>query len=907
MKRLLLIDGFNHVFRAYHAMQRIQLETFDGTPTGAIYGFFNTINHLKNVIDFSSIAVVFDSPGKNFRHTIYPQYKANRGPMPDDLVPQIEPIFECLEALRLPLIKKEGYEADDIIGTLAKNAESNGHEVIISSGDKDFAQLISDKVKQFIPQKNNTEIIVDAKGVLKKFGVLPSQIIDFLALTGDTSDNVPGVPGCGPKTASEWLSRFGDLDNIVKNASEITGRGSKNLPGSLDWLATAKKLVTIKTDIPLDIKFEDLERKQPNFPQIKKLYEKYELRSLQKKLQSEINKELPSGTPKLAAQNKNQIQRSYEIVDDKEKLKAWINILNNSEIAAIDTETTGLNPKIANLVGISISTSPHKGAYIPVGHHADNCNNQLKLSTVLESLKPWLENDQKLKVGQNIKFDMHVLAKYGIKIRGVSHDTLLASYVLASHKSHKLDSLAKEHLGVDTIKFDDIVGKGRAQKQFSQVPIPQATEYSCEDADLTLQLHSILYQQLKSKSRLHNIYTEIEMPLLDVLFTMEKNGVLIDSNRLVNQSKEIADNLKKIKNDVHLMTGTEFNLSSTKQLREVLFEKQGLPVLKKTPGGEASTDESVLQKLALDYPLAKRLLDYRSLSKLMTTYTEKLPKMVNASTGRIHTNYGQAVAVTGRISSSEPNLQNIPVKTREGRRIREAFIAPENSVILSADYSQIELRIMAHLSQDQSLRNAFNKNQDIHKHTASEMYGIPQNNVTREHRRLAKVINFGLIYGMGSFGLANQLDIDISEAKTYIERYFSRYPGVKKYMNDTKVQAGELGYVETVFGRRLYLPDIRSKGSRKKAAEREAINAPMQGTAADLIKMAMIRVHKWLKNKNLKTKMIMQVHDEIVLEVPNAELNLVRDNLVPLMTDIVGISVPLVIDIGQGVDWDKAH
>ena len=904
MKTLLLIDGFNHVFRAYHAMQRLGLETFDGMPTGAIYGFLNMINRLDKDLEYSAVAAVFDSPGKNFRHNIYPEYKANRGPMPDDLAPQIDPLFECIQALKIPLIKKEGYEADDLIGTLAKKAASEGYKVIVFSGDKDFAQLISENITQLIPQKNNKNLMLDRKGVFKKFGVHPHQIIDFLALMGDSSDNVPGVNGCGPKTASDWLYKYGNLEEVLENADKITGRGSQNLPDSKKWLKTAKKLVTIKTDIELNYSINSLAKKTPDFAKVKELYKKLELESLLKKISiSEAPNEIEK-SPKHDLK-RDKTKPIYQTINNVKQLENLLLSVQEANITAIDTETTSLDSMNAKLVGVSLSTKYKRAFYIPINHSTKDP--QLNENVVLRLMKNWLENPEKFKVGQNIKYDMHIFANHGIKIQGVIHDTLLASYVIESHKSHKLDNLAEEKLGEITIKYEDIVGKGKNQINFANVAIENATTYAAEDADITLRLHQHFSESLKTNNALNYIYEKIEIPLIGILLDMEKYGVLVDHNLLHKQSISISEKLSVLQKKVHHLANKEFNLSSTKQLREVLFNEKSLPILKTTPKGEPSTDESVLQQLAQDHPIADSLLEFRRLSKLKTTYTDKLPNMINKATGRVHTNYGQAIAVTGRLSSSNPNLQNIPIKTAEGRKIREAFIAPNGYSLISADYSQIELRIMAHLSQDQSLLKAFINHEDIHRHTASELYGVPQSDISKEHRRHAKVINFGLIYGMGNFGLAKQLNIDITEAKNYIDRYFSRYPGVKRYMDETKQKASQNGFVETVFGRRLYLPDIKGKGARRKAAEREAINAPMQGTAADLIKLAMIKVNTWLLDNSMRTRMIMQVHDELVLEVPEKEVSAIKANLAELMTNIPGLSVPLVVDIGQGRNWDEAH
>ena len=856
------------------------------------------------------IACVFDAKGKTFRDEWYPQYKANRPPMPDDLSAQIEPLHHSVRAMGWPLLMVTGVEADDVIGTLAKQAGQQGVQTIISTGDKDITQLVNPLVRLVNTMSNEN---LDEAGVETKFGVKPSQIVDYLTLIGDSVDNVPGVDKVGPKTAVKWLAQYGTLDNIVAHAGEISGVVGENLRKALTWLPTARKLLSIKCDVELPLKLDDLTPRPDDVKELSALFEHFEFKAWLNELQGRglgdgrVGEE-QTGSTSQAPQPKQAVSREYETVLTDEQLRAWLARVESARIVSVDTETTSLDPLTAQLVGISLSVEAGKAAYIPVSHTYAGAPAQLSTDHVLSVLRAWLQNPQRPKLGQNLKYDKHVFANYGVALNGIEHDTLLQSYVLESHRPHDMDDMAMRHLEVKTISYDDVTGKGASRISFEQVDVARATEYSGEDADITLQLHQTLYPRVSADEKLERVYRTIEMPVMEVLFIMERNGVLLDVRLLEQQSRELGAKMMDLEQAVHQQAGQPFNLNSPKQLQEILFEKHKLPVKKKTPGGLPSTDEDVLQELALDHPLPKLILEYRGLTKLKSTYTDKLPRMVNAKTGRVHTNYGQAVAVTGRLSSNEPNLQNIPVRTTEGRRIREAFIAPPGSIIVSADYSQIELRIMAHLSQDKGLLHAFATGQDVHRHTAAEVFGIDSASVSNEQRRYAKVINFGLIYGMSAFGLAAQLGIERGAANQYMERYFLRYPGVKEYMERTRESARNVGYVETVFGRRLYLNEIKSGNpARRQGSERAAINAPMQGTAADLIKLAMIVVQDWIRDSGLVSRLIMQVHDELVLEVPQAELELVKRELPGLMEGVTQLAVPLVVDVGAGPNWEKAH
>ncbi|WP_086381668.1 DNA polymerase I [Caballeronia sordidicola] len=903
-KTLLLVDGSSYLYRAYHAMP--DLRGPDGGPTGALYGMINMLRRLRKDINAEYSACVFDAKGKTFRDDWYADYKANRPSMPDDLSRQIEPIHETVRALGWPLVMIEGVEADDVIGTLAVAAEKRGMKVIVSTGDKDLAQLVTDHVTLINTMSNET---LDRAGVLNKFGVPPERIVDYLSLIGDTVDNVPGVEKCGPKTALKWLTQYDTLDGIVAHASEIKGAVGDNLRKALDFLPMARKLVTVHTECDLAAQIASIEETLPSRPEardeLRDLFTRHGFKTWLREVEIADAVEGPTDTPPAAA---TEMERHYETVQTWEQFDEWLARINAAELTSFDTETTALDPMLAQLVGLSVSVEPGRAAYIPVAHRGPDSPLQLPRDEVLQKLKSWLEDPSKKKVGQHLKYDEQVLANYGIELNGVEHDTLLQSYVIESHRPHDMDNLALRHLGAKTIKYEEVAGKGASQIGFDEVALDQAAPYAAEDADITLRLHQALYPQLVDEAQLLKVYRDIEMPTARVLRKMERNGVLIDGELLRVQSGQIATRLIQLEAEAYMLAGGEFNLGSPKQIGQIFFEKLQLPVVKKTPSGAPSTDEEVLQKLAEDYPLPKILLEHRGLSKLKSTYTDKLPRMVNAKTGRVHTNYAQAVAVTGRLSSNEPNLQNIPVRTAEGRRIREAFIAPPGSKIVSADYSQIELRIMAHISGDPSLMRSFAEGEDVHRATASEIFGVTPIEVSNDQRRIAKVINFGLIYGMSAFGLASNIGISRDAAKLYIDKYFQRYPGVANYMDETRTKAKRDGFVETVFGRRLWLPEINGgSGPRRQGAERAAINAPMQGTAADLIKLSMIAVQDWLEASKIETKMIMQVHDELVLEVPEAELPEVRKRLPELMCGVAKLKVPLVAEVGVGNNWEEAH
>ncbi|MHB9118076.1 MAG: DNA polymerase I [Burkholderiales bacterium] len=864
--------------------------------TGAIYGVLNMLRRLHKDVSADYSACVFDAKGKTFRDDWYPDYKANRPPMPSDLVSQIEPLHAAIRAMGWPLVMVDGVEADDVIGTLAERAWREGICSVISTGDKDMAQLVNAHVSLVNTMTNET---LDIPGVNAKFGVPPERIVDYLTLIGDAVDNVPGVEKVGPKTAVKWLAEYQTLDNLVAHAGEIKGVVGDNLRKALDWLPQGRRLITIKCDLDLGLDWHQLVTREMDKPKLAELFERYEFRTWLREL----------GDPAVAQETAvEQPQRQYETLLDEAALERWLAKLEHAELSSFDTETDGLDPLQSHLVGMSFAVAPHQAAYLPIHHRYPGAPAQLAEAAVLARLKPWLENPARLKVGQNLKFDKHILANHGIRLAGIAHDTLLQSYVLESHKPHDMDTLALRHLNVKTITYAEVAGKGAKHIGFDQVALEQAAPYAAEDADVTLQLHRSLYPQVAQDDRLEYVYRHIEMPVLDVLFTMERNGVLLDTQLLGVQSRELGQKIVGLEQQAYAAAGQPFNLNSPKQIQEILFDQLKLPVVKKTPSGAPSTDEEVLQQLALDYPLPKILLDYRGMAKLKSTYTDKLPRMVDPATGRVHTSYSQAVAVTGRLSSSEPNLQNIPVRTAEGRRIREAFIAPPGSSLVSADYSQIELRIMAHLSGDAGLLNAFAAGLDVHRATASEIFGVAPDEVSSEQRRYAKVINFGLIYGMSVYGLASQLGVERQAAQTYMDRYFARYPGVADYMQRTRALAKAQGYVETVFGRRLWLPEIASSnGMRRQGAERAAINAPMQGTAADLIKLAMIAVQGWLEREKLHSLLILQVHDELVLEVPQAELERVLQELPDLMCKVAQLQVPLVVDVGVGPNWERAH
>ncbi len=903
-KKLLLVDGSSYLYRAFHALPDMRNPA--GEPTNAIYGVLNMLRRLQKDYATDYSACVFDAKGKTFRDDWYPDYKAHRPSMPADLASQIEPLHAAIKAMGWPLLMVDGVEADDVIGTLAYQASQQGIASIISTGDKDMAQLVDAHVSLINTMSNES---MDEAGVLAKFGVPPNRIVDYLSLVGDAVDNVPGVEKVGPKTAVKWLAQFDTLEEIIAHADEVKGAVGENLRRALGWLPMARKLITIRTDVPLDSAVADLVMRPADKPALLELYGRYYFRTWLREVQDsdvvtapvEVGQASLDLAPPAAA-------KIYETILSLNQLDAWISSLMQAELVSFDTETTSLDPMQARLVGMSFAITPYHAAYLPLGHRGPDAPVQLPLDVVLARLRPWLEDADRAKVGQNLKYDMHVLANHGIRLAGVVHDTMLQAYILESHLPRNMDSLAQRHLGEATISYESVTGKGVSQIGFDQVELKLAAQYAAEDADITLRLHQNLYPRVHSVSKLDYVYRQIEMPLLPILWQIERNGVLLDSGLLDQQSHELGQAMLAMEQQAYELAGQPFNLNSPKQIQGILFDQLKLPVIKKTPGGVPSTDENVLSQLAADYPLPKILLEYRSLAKLKSTYTDKLPRMVNTATGRVHTSYSQAVAVTGRLSSVEPNLQNIPVKTAEGRRVREAFIAAPGCVLVSADYSQIELRIMAHLSGDASLVKAFMEGADIHSATAAEIFGVTLAEVSYEQRRVAKTINFGLIYGMSAFGLASQLGVERAAAQSYIDRYFARYPGVAVYMQRTRATAHEFGYVETVFGRRLWLPEIRSSNKhRRDGAERAAINAPMQGTAADLIKLAMIAVAGWLVREQMQTRIIMQVHDELVLEVPQAELSSVQANLSDLMCHVVQLIVPLEVGMGVGKNWEAAH
>lgn len=973
---LLLVDGSSYLFRAYHALPDLRNKA--GEPTGAIHGMVGMLRRLRDDTRLHGGAtlgaVIFDAPGRTFRDDLYEHYKANRSQTPEALVAQIAPIHELTQALGWPLLVVPGIEADDVIGTLATRARAAGMRTVISTGDKDLAQLVDDEtlLVNTMTRDGVPPTVMDAAGVRDKFGVDPGQIIDFLTLTGDAVDNVPGVDKVGPKTAAKWLNEYGSLDAILQHADEIKGKVGENLRAARDWLPRGRELVTVLRDADLSAwvgGVETLKLRPEDEEALLGLFDRWELRTFARRLVADRQRReagagmghgadttgaaagegasAGQGTPGHASASAGAAgsraghgaagdgaaglealpggighftrdgivleappagELQAETVTTRAALDAWLARVQAADRVAIDTETTSLDPHAARLVGISLAMTPWQACYIPVGHNYAGVPEQLPMDEVLAVLKPWLESDAPQKVGQNIKYDMHVLANHGITLRGVVDDTMLESYVLEAHRTHGMDALAGRHLNRTTITYEEVAGKGAKAIGFDQVALDVATTYAAEDADVTLQLHHTLCPAIEASERLRHIYRNIEMPTLQVLYDMERHGVLLDRDRLRAQSQQLAEQLMELERQAHELAGQPFNLGSTKQLGEILFERLGLPVVKKTPAGKPSTDESVLEKLALDYPLPKVLLQWRGLAKLKSTYTDKLPEMADPQTGRVHTTYSQAVAITGRLASSDPNLQNIPVRTPEGRRIREAFIAPPGHRMMSADYSQIELRIMAHISQDAGLLKAFADGEDVHRATASEVFGVPIAEVNSEQRRYAKVINFGLIYGMSAFGLAANLGIERGAAQAYIDRYFARYPGVAAYMERTRAQAREQGYVETVFGRRLWLPEIGSSNmGRRQMAERAAINAPMQGTAADLIKLAMIDVHAWLRRENLGARLVMQVHDELVLEVPDAEVERLKTDLPARMAGVAQLSVPLLAEVGVGENWEQAH
>ena len=893
---VILVDGSSYLFRAYHALP--PLTNSRGEATGAVYGVVNMLKRLLADYGSEHTVVVFDAKGKTFRDELFADYKAHRPPMPDDLREQIEPLHAIVRALGFPVLVVDGVEADDVIGTLAVQAAGQDHPVIISTGDKDMAQLVNDKVT-LINTMSNT--VMDIEGVKEKFGVPPERIIDYLALVGDTSDNIPGVPKVGPKTAAKWLQGYGSLDNIIAHADEIKGKVGENLRNSLDTLELSRQLATIRCDVPLKQSLEELRLGEADREQLRDWYERLEFRTWLK--------ELLSGAGEKDATEPAQEQAAYETITSEQQWADWLERLRAAERFAFDTETDRLDYMQARVVGVSFALAPGEAAYVPLEHDYPGAPPQLDRERVLDDLRPLLESATPRVIGQNLKYDRHVLLNHGLALEAMAFDTMLESYVLDSTASrHDMDSLALKYLGYKTVSFEDVAGKGAKQLSFNQVPLESAAPYAAEDADITLRLHQALWPRLEALPSLAEVFREIEMPLVRVLSRIERNGVRIDAGQLATQSAELAVRLQEIEQAAHEAAGQPFNLGSPKQIQEILFEKQGLPVLAKTPKGAPSTAESVLQELAEDYALPRLILEHRSLSKLKSTYTDKLPQQIDPDTGRVHTSYHQAVAATGRLSSSDPNLQNIPVRSEEGRRIRRAFVAEPGNRLLAADYSQIELRIMAHLSGDEGLLAAFAQGEDIHRATAAEVFGVALDAVSSDQRRSAKAINFGLIYGMSAFGLAKQLGIPRGEAQQYVERYFERYPGVRDYMERTRAQAHEDGYVETLFGRRLYLPEINARNQmRRAAAERTAINAPMQGTAADIIKRAMIRTDDWLQASGLNCRMIMQVHDELVFEVAKAQAETARERICQLMEGAAELRVPLLVEAGLGDNWEEAH
>lgn len=900
---LVLVDGSSYLFRAFHALP--PLTNKKGEPTGAMLGVINMLRRLLETYQPTHMGVVFDASGKTFRNDLYSEYKATRPPMPDDLRAQIEPLHNIIRTMGLPLLSVPGVEADDVIGTLSDQAAKQGKKVVISTSDKDLAQLVNEHVTLINTMSNTT---LDIAGVKEKFGVPPERIVDYLALVGDTSDNIPGVVKCGPKTAVKWLNLYESFDGVVAHADEVKGKIGENLRAALPTLPLSYELATIKLDVELEQQIDDLAITEADTEALKKQLKRYEFKSWLNELEGNTGGAgagSAQAIPKLPAIDKKQ----YECISTAEALDEWVARIESAGVFAFDTETTSLNYMDAEIVGLSFAVEMGQAGYLPLAHDYEGAPAQLDRDETLARLKPLLESDAIKKIGQNLKYDQNVLDNHGISLGGIEHDTMLASYVVDSAANrHDMDVLAKKYLDTSTIHFEDIAGKGKKQLTFNQIDVDKAAEYASEDADIALQLHHVLWKMLEPQSKLTDIYRGIEIPLSRVLSTVERTGVAIDADLLATQSNELTDAIKALEAQAHEVAGQEFNLASSKQIGELLYEVMEIPVIRKTPKGQPSTAEDVLEQLAHDYPLPKLILQHRSLSKLKSTYTDKLPQQINERTGRVHTSYHQAVASTGRLSSADPNLQNIPIRTHEGRRIREAFVAPAGSVLLAADYSQIELRIMAHLSGDESLLSAFAEDKDIHSATASEVFGIALDDVDADSRRAAKAINFGLIYGMSAFGLGKQLDIPRGEAQEYMNLYFERYPGVKKYMDSTKLNAKHEGFVETVFGRRLYLPDINSRRYQmRQYAERTAINAPMQGTAADIIKKAMISVDQWLAESGADARMIMQVHDELVLEVAESDVKKVSDAVSEIMRSAATLVVPLEVEVGVGNNWQEAH
>jgi len=910
---LILVDGSSYLFRAYHVPYLQALSTKDGQPTGAITGVLNMLKSLKKDYPNGNVIVIFDAKGKTFRNDMYPEYKANRPPMPDDLRTQIAPIHEIVEAMGLPLLVIEGVEADDVIGTLADQASKAGIDTVISTGDKDMAQLVDKHVTLI---NTMTDVKMDEAGVVEKFGVRSDQIIDYLALMGDKVDNIPGVNKCGPKTAVKWLLEHENLENVMTNADKVKGKIGENLREALDFLPLSYELATIKLDVELEQSADQLQPKAANIEKLTELYTKYELRRLLADLQkggsatsSSIQESSTSDANEVELPTAEAIETDYQIIFSKEAFNTWLAKLKGAELFAFDTETTSVDYMKAELVGLSFAIEAGTAAYVPLTHDYEDAPQQLDRDWVLAQLKPLLENESLAKVGQNLKYDANVLSHYDIEMKGIRFDTMIESYCLNSVATrHNMDALATKYLGYKTVSFEEVAGKGAKQLTFNQIDIEKAGHYAAEDADITLRLHQGIFPQLEQHKDQLAVFNEIEMPLLPVLARMEQHGVLIDTDLLNEQSHAIGMRLQELEIQAHDIAGQTFNLSSPKQLQKILFEELKIPVIKKTPKGAPSTAEEVLQELALDYPLPKVILENRGLSKLKSTYTDKLPLLVCKS-GRVHTSYQQAVAATGRLSSTDPNLQNIPIRSEEGRKIRLAFVAPENHKIVAIDYSQIELRIMAHLSDDPGLVSAFSEGRDVHKATAAEIFGVDLADVTTDQRRSAKAVNFGLIYGMSAFGLAKQLDVPRHRAQEYMDKYFERYPNVMSYMEDTRQQAAEQGFVETWFGRRLYLPDIKAKNAmRRKGAERAAINAPMQGTAADIIKKAMLAVDNWIQAQNdPRIQMTMQVHDELVFEIHQDIVDETTAKLVDIMNKAVELKVPLIAEAGIGDNWEQAH